>query len=214
MRSKLAWWRRQFREHWALLAVAALVYNLLYAFYNGALGLRSGSAWFLAACGYHLILSALRFAVVTGRRSSGEAWRVTAYCGALLVLLSAALAVTLFLSLQEDRATVYGTIPMITIATYTFTKVGMAVYKAVRYRASGTPLEVVLRTIRYGEVAVALLTMQRSMLASFGGMAQGWLLNLLTGIAVCAFVCSLGILLIKRSRKDRKDGKEQACGDE
>ena len=45
-------------------AIFSLIFNLLYAFYNGALGLINGSVWLLAACFYYLLLGAMRFSAV------------------------------------------------------------------------------------------------------------------------------------------------------
>ena len=64
----------------------------------------------------------------------------------------------------------YDSILMITIATYTFYKITMAVVRAVKQRHDPSPLLAAIRSIGYAEVAASVLTMQRSMLVSF----EGW----------------------------------------
>ncbi len=186
-------------------AVFSLIAHLLYAFYHGALGLRYGSLWFGANCGYYLLLAALRFGILLGRRETRG--RVRTLSGALLLLLSPALGLLVALSLREPRTALYGTIPMITIATYTFANIGFAVRGAVKHRGETAPRFQCLQALRLAEVAVSLLTMQRSMLASFGDptAAGSRQLNLFTGTAVCLFVAGLGLWLLQKNKLERKE---------
>ena len=45
-------------------ASASFGLNLLYALYNGALGLMNRSIWFAAMCAYYIILAAMRFSAI------------------------------------------------------------------------------------------------------------------------------------------------------
>ena len=62
---------------------------------------------------------------------------------------------------------------------------------------------VVIRNIRYAEVAASVLTLQRSMLVSFGSMdhRQIRFMNAMTGAAVCLFVLLLGVSMIAKSNR-------------
>ncbi len=92
---------------------------------------------------------------------------------------------------------------MITITTYTFIKIIMSIIKAVKHRKSSSSLISALLNIRYAEIGVSLLTMQQSMLVSFGEMEQTKIiiLNTLTGVCVCLFILFLGIITIKNSKE-------------
>lgn len=97
---------------------------------------------------------------------------------------------------------------MITIATYTFYKVIVAIVKAITQRENSSPLLAVIRTIGYAEASASLLTLQRSMFVSFGSMHETniVLMNSLTGIAVCLFILLLGIFtILKNSKKGGND---------
>lgn len=122
--------------------------------------------------------------------------------GILLIFLSCVLAGVNYISLTENIAIKYGTILMITIATYTFTKLTMAIIRAIKQRHDPSPLLASIRSISYAEVAVSILTLQRSMLVSFEGMEKHdiYIMNALTGAAVCLFICMISIILIKRKR--------------
>ncbi len=184
-----------------LFALGSLCLNLLYAIYNGVLGLLTGSLWFVSMCAYHIILTIMRVRAVANRRRKKKILKST---GILLSLLSLVLVVIVYLSVSQDMATRYGEIIMITIATYTFTKITMAVIRAIKGRNENSAVMSVIRNIGYAEIAVSVLTMQMSMLVSFeeGSGAQSiYILNLLTGIGVCVFTLTLGICLILKSKR-------------
>lgn len=201
-----------------LTAAVSFFINLLYALYNGGLGILNKSLWFVTMCAYYTILSTMRFcAVLCSRKqcpstSADMAYFVMKLSGVLLAVLSFILTGVVYISLSENIAAKYDTVIMITIATYTFYKITMAVMRAVKQKENPSPLLAVLRTIGYADVAVSVLTLQRSMLASFGEMAdtKSHTMNILTGAAVCLFVLSLGIVLtfkgIKLSDRQKKKG--------
>lgn len=197
-----------------LTATLSLFLNLSYAAYHGALGIMGQSWWFIALCAYYIILGITRFSAVLCERKSNSApsidteYFVLCISGILLLLLGCVLVGVNYMSLTENIATKYGEITMITIAAYTFGKVTMAIIRVVKQRRNPSPLLAAIRRIGYAEVAVSVLTLQRSMLVSFGEMEEGtfYLMNALTGAGVYLFVSVLGITMIKESR-GKKHGK-------
>ena len=121
-------------------------------------------------------------------------------------LLNFILAAAIYISQSQHIATKYGEIVMITIAAYTFYKITITVIKAVKQRKNPSPLLSVIRSISYAEVAASVLTLQRSMLVSFGEMNDTDIhtMNTLTGSSVCLFVLILGIALIIRGAKRKE----------
>lgn len=126
--------------------------------------------------------------------------------GVMLIILSILFHVMVIISIKNNTATLYGTIPMITIATYTFIKITMAIITAVKHKGNNTNLYKAVSAIRYSEVAVSLLAMQQSMLVSFEGADEtsAVILNACTGAGVCFFVFALGVITLKNSRKETK----------
>lgn len=98
---------------------------------------------------------------------------------------------------------------MITIATYTFTKITMAIIRALKQRKNPSMLLAVIRSIGYADVAASVMTLQRSMFASFGNLTgeKAHTMNILTGAAVCFFILILGIMLIIKCLKNEKKGE-------
>lgn len=197
------------RFRMVLTAALGFLLNLLYALYHGMLGVIGMSVWFITMCAYYTVLGTMRLSAVLCERRGGAAasddteYFVMKLSGVLLVLLSLVLAAVNYISLSQNITAKYGEITMITIAAYTFYKITMAVIRAVRQRKNPSPLLAVIRTISYAEVAASVLTLQRSMLVSFGAIdsAKVRLMNALTGAGICLFVLMLGIFMTIRGIK-------------
>ncbi len=178
-------------------AVCALVINLLFAFYNGISGILAQSLIFIVSALYYLLLGLIRLYLVLAKQRRQEASAVT---GIFLIILSLLLGTMVYVSLQFQTASPHGEILMITIATYTFTKLAAAVHTAVKHRGNLSPFLRGINAVRYCEAAISLLTMQQSMLVSFGQMEPGkaLALNIFTGTGVWIFILTLGIFTLKR----------------
>ena len=193
-----------------LSATLAFAFNLLYAIYHCVLGILNLSFWFIAMCAFYGILAIMRFSAVLCERNHQKSpdndteLFVMKLSGILLVILSIVLATVSYISLSQNIAAKHGEIIMITIATYTFYKITMAIVKAIKQHKNPSPLLRTIRNIGYAEVAASILTLQRSMLASFGTMSAGNIhfMNAVTGAAVCLFVLILGLSMITKSIKE------------
>ncbi len=187
-------------------AVCSLILNLLFVFFNGILGFLSSSLIFVVSALYYLMLSSMRFCVVRpfqkGRSRNDR--QTAAIIGIMLIILGIVLHIMVIISMKFATAAFYSTIPMITIATYTFCKIAVAVATAVKQWKSPSLFFGSINAIRYCEVAVSLLTMQQSMLVSFGDGSglSSVILNACTGTGVCIFILALGITTFKNSRKE------------
>lgn len=199
-----------------LSAAFSFLINLLYALYHGGLGIVNHSLWFITMCAYYTILSTMRFSAVLCEYKNNSAasndndmeYFVMKLSGGLFALLSFVLTGVIYISLSENIAAKHESVMMITIATYTFYKITMAIIRAVKQRKNPSPLLATIRCIGYADVAVSVLTLQRSMFASFGELTdkKAHTMNILTGAAVCLFVLALGLSMIVKGKKERKDG--------
>ena len=192
-----------------LSAAVAFVFNLLYALYHCVLGVLNLSLWFIAMCAFYGILATMRFSAVLCERNQHRSPSddteifVMKLSGILLFTLGVVLAAVNYISLSQNIAVKYGEITMITIAAYTFTKITMAIVRAVKQRRDPSPLLRTIRNIGYADVSASILTLQRSMLVSFEGMddRQARLMNSPTGAAVCLFVLMHGLSMTAKSRR-------------
>lgn len=164
-------------------------------------------------CAFYGILATIRFSAILyeckkqNMYSDNIEKNMMRLSGLLLTILSFVLVAINYISLSQNIVLQHDEIIMITIATYTFYKIAIAVTKFLKQHKNSTPLLKIICSITYAEVAVSILTLQRSMLASFGSIdnVKIHLMNAITGAFVFLFILILGIsMLIKSTRKDEK----------
>lgn len=177
------------------------IINGTYAIGNLVLGIVNGSYWFITTGAYFLILCGMRAGCISALRSKNEKKiYVGRLVGLLLIFLCVVLVGSIILSDRLDVAKPMHKIIMIAIAAFTTVKTTMAIVNIVKVRNTGNPIWIANRNISCADAAGSILTMQRSMLVSFGSMDIGTirLMNMLTGIGICIIVFFLGIRLLRR----------------
>lgn len=190
-----------------------LAVNFAYAVYNCAIGFFAHSWWFITVGAYYAVLAATRFSVLQVKRKASGDVSVEAFArkitGILLVVLSVCIIGVNIMSAVKDRGTAFHEIIMITIATYTFSKITIAIVGMVKSKHSFSPVLKTLRNISLADACVSVYSMQRSMLVSFPGMGANEILimNIFTGTAVFIVVLLLGINLIGGRKIDMAKSK-------
>ncbi len=180
-------------------AALSMGVNLLYGAGHGVMGLLDGSAWLLVMAAYYALLGGMRFGAVWTEVRRGSETQAMRLSGGLLMALAVVLGASTFISLLQERETPHGTIVMITIAAFTFWKLTMAIVHTVQAHRSGTPVTKTIRSISLAGALASLMTMQRSMLVSFGeagNEAEALTLNALTGGAVVLAVFLMGLNML------------------
>lgn len=177
----------------------SLVLNMVYSAYHMIFGGITQSWWLLTIGTYYVILSILRFSVLS-TKSTGPFIRI--FTGVMLMVLSIPLAGIIILSHAKDRGTHFHLIPMLTIALHAFTKITLATINLIRARKQLMEKEVILRNISFADALFSILSLQRSMLVSFDGMTKTGIqaMNLATGSCVCVIVFFLGCNLIRTKK--------------
>ena len=180
----------------------SLAFNTAYALGNCSIGYFTHSWWFITVGAYYTVLAITRFSVLQVKRKAKDNYDTVLFArritGILLVVLSFCIVGVNIMSAVKDRGTAYHEIVMIAIATYTFTKITVAIIGMVKTKRADLPVLQTLRNISLADACVSIYTMQRSMLVSFPGMeaADILLLNIFTGTAVWVVILLLGINLI------------------
>lgn len=191
----------------------SLIFNFVYAAGNCTIGFITHSWWFITVGAYYSVLAATRYSVLkVKKKANGNsdieffAKRIT---GILLIVLSFCLIGVNILSAIKERGTKFHEIVMIAIATYTFTKITVAIIGLVKSKRQAFPIATTLRNISFADAVVSIYTLQRSMLVSFPGMTQADILvfNVLTGTAAWIVVLFLGINLIGGKHVDMAKSK-------
>ena len=191
----------------------SLAFNVAYALGNCIIGFLTHSWWFITVGAYYAVLTVTRYSVLQIRRKANGKYDTELFArritGILLVVLSFCIVGVNIMSAVNDRGTAFHEIVMITIATYTFTKITIAIIGMAKTKRSASPVLKTLRNISLADACVSIYTMQRSMLVSFPGMkaAEILLLNIFTGTAVWIVVLLLGINLIGGKYTDMAKSK-------
>lgn len=201
------------RQQIMIVTTGSLIINLLYAVYNGVLGICEQSVWFITMGMYYMVLSIMRVLAVKGEYRSDRTVQmpkelsIMKSVGVLLLLLTFILTGSICLSLKYDLPNHYGIIIMITIATYTSIKVVITVINFVKARKHYTPLIITIRNISLSDALVSLLSMQMSMYATFGKgeIDNSHTMHVITGAGVCLCIVLIGVSMICYSKKISKN---------
>ena len=180
------------------LAFLSLAVNIAFGGYNIVIGCITHSWWLLTIGVYYAVLSVVRYTVLRSKKENTAF--IKQFTGILLIVMSLPLVGTVVLATVQDRGTVYHEIVMITIAVYAFTKITLASVNLAKSRRSASLKVKTLRNISFADAFVSIFSLQRSMLVSFGEMAENTIriMNIATGSAVCAIVFFLGVNLLRK----------------
>ena len=180
------------------LAFLSLAVNIAFGGYNIVIGCVTRSWWLLTIGTYYAVLSVVRYTVLRSKKENTAF--IKQFTGILLMVMSLPLAGTVVLATVQDRGTVYHEIVMITIAVYAFAKITLASVNLAKSRRSASLKVKTLRNISFADAFVSIFSLQRSMLVSFGEMAENTIriMNIATGSAVCVIVFLLGVNLLRK----------------
>ena len=178
---------------------ASLALNMLYSAYHMIFGGITQSWWLLTIGTYYIILSIVRFSVLSSKSARGF---IRIFTGVMLMVLSIPLAGIVILSHAKDRGTCFPLIPMLAIAVYAFTKITLATTNLIRIKKRLMEKERILRNISFADALFSIFSLQRSMLVSFDGMTETGIqaMNLATGSCVCVIIFFLGWNLIRTKK--------------
>lgn len=195
-----------------LIAFISLVLNGIYAIFNAYLGLFENSYWFITVGAYYLILAVMRFGIVLSEKKNTSDNNeinigfIRAFTGVMLLLMGLILSASIYLSIFHDVTKGQNEIFVITMATYSFTKITLAIINFVKRKKLSSPVLSLIRNIGLADAAVSIFSLQKTMLVSFPGMAENEIdiMNGCTGTAVWILVMLIGIGLIYQIRKQKR----------
>lgn len=197
-----------------LVTLPGMGLNLIYAVFNGVIGITDHSAWYGSLSAYYLLLCAMRFLSVSyaqrvftknEQNSNLEKREVKVYrnCGIMLSVMSIALGGAVIMLVSGEGGKSYPGLMIYAVATYTFYKLTMSIISMVKARKEKSVLLITLRYIGHSDALVSMLSLQTALFAAFG-QESGKLIpimNALTGTAICLMVLGLGIYMVHDAGK-------------
>ena len=196
-----------------VFAVPGLASNVIYAIFNGVVGLMSHSAWFGSLAAYYILLSMMRLGAVKQERQLSKiqdarermqreiaVYKMDSILFMFLAIVLSGMVVLMELSLGGKH---YPGFTIYAVAAYTFYKIIKATIDVVKVRRRNSPLLMVVRKIGYIDACVSILILQTAMFASFaeGEERLTQIMNGITGGCVCLIVLGLGIWGIWNSKR-------------
>ena len=205
----------QFRINISLYG--SLIWNIAFAIFQLGLGFYHKSFWFYSMFAYYVILGIMRFFLVnhTRKYKANEQAEIeikkSILCGWLLIVMNLALAVIVFFLVYLNKTFYHHMITTIAMAAYTFFTFTFAIVNLVKYRKYKSPIYSSAKTISLIAGSVSMLTLETTMLTTFGtGESQllGQILIPLTSILVIGFSITMAIILIVSGNKKLNKDKE------
>ncbi|MBQ3939467.1 MAG: hypothetical protein II724_09020 [Clostridia bacterium] len=200
-------WKNDFDFKTLTASFNSLAVTVLFALYNGFLGVYHASLWHGTICVYYLILSALRgLIVLSERRIAGSAReaearrRVYVISAVMLFILNVSLVVPVSLLVLLQKPVALSLIPAIAMAAYTTYKIVMASVNLKRRTRSENRLVRLLRMINFIDALVSILTLQNTLIMVNMKDESNRMLSLtaVTSAAIMLAVLALSIAALRK----------------
>lgn len=192
---------------------ASLIWNMAYAIFQLWLGIYHSSFWFCSLAIYYFSLAIMRMFLarytrknIPGENIRAELVRYRA-CGWIFLVINLALSLMIFFMVYWNRTFVHHEITTIALAAYTFTSFTTATINIVKYRKFNSPVYSASKAISFASACVSMLTLESTMLTTFGQTEDPVFRRLmlgLTGGAISVVVILMAIYMIVQSTKKLK----------
>ncbi len=182
------------RRHPFFTALLSLGWNLTFALINLVLSVIYGSWWYVTVGCLYLLLGLMRLSTVTlphsRRRSEQTLLRQNALGMGVLAVVVCGMTI---LTIRNRYTPAQNKIVMIIAAAYTFAFVILCIRNSVIAQREKSVLLIVLRNISLASAAIAMLSLARSMMGTFGDGYDETTLALLAVTGALAFVLLIGL---------------------
>jgi hypothetical protein len=194
----------------------SLIWNVAFAIFQLGLGFYYGSFWFYSMFAYYVMLGVMRFFLVkhTRKYKANEETTIevkkSILCGYLLIAINLALAVIVFFMVYWNKTFYHHMITTIALAAYTFFTFTFAIINLVKYRKYKSAVYSSAKTISLIAGAVSMLTLEATMLTTFGSNESplfSQLMLSLTGAAVIGFAITMAVIMIVKGNRRLKENK-------
>ena len=192
----------------------SLIWNVAFAIFQLGLGFYHKSFWFYSMFAYYVMLGVMRFFLVkhTRKYKANEETQIevkkSIICGYLLIAMNLALAIIVFFMVYWNRTFYHHMITTIALAAYTFFTFTFAIINLVKYRKYKSPVYSSAKTISLIAGAVSMLTLESTMLTTFGTTESplfSQIMLSLTGVAVIGFAITMAVIMISKGIKQQKE---------
>ena len=209
-------WKTDYDFKTIIGSFGSLAVTMIFALYNGFLGVYHRSLWHGTICVYYIILILLRGLIIAAEKKispqikGGEARnRVYLIASVLLLILNTSLVVPIAIMVKQQKPVDLTLIPAIAMAAYTTYKIIMASINLKRRSRSGNVLVRLLRTINFVDALVSIITLQNTliMVNAKGQDTKMITLSAFTSGAIWAAVLALSVTALVNGIRRSRGGK-------
>lgn len=198
---------REVRPQFSVIGtVGGLAATILFALYNGGLGIWYMSLWHGSICIYYILLSLLRSILLASVQKAQEKdpnivenyrKRIFSVTSGIVLAMNAALVTPVSLMVLDQRPIQMGLTPAIASAAYTTYKISVSVVRLKR--TGGTILDQELSMIQLVDALVSVLVLQNTLIIAVDGGISPRMFRLVAvssaGILILIFAISVAWLV-------------------
>ena len=187
-----------------ITASLSMGWDLIYGLFCLTHAVIHASAWYLTLFAYYIVLGGMRLSIVSlsWKSSRRELKKVLRHNGYAMMALAVIISGVTVLSILNMHVVHHGLIAILTIATFTFLFVTLAVIHLVRAWRNQSSEVFALRNISCCSAIGSLLSLERIMLVAFGNGNTEMIHKFLAASGAGAFmlIMFLGVSLVRSER--------------
>lgn len=192
--------------------------NAGFAFVKGVAGWMTSSIWLIMLSAYYFVLCIIKMTLLQSARKMRFAedenekklreWHAYGHCGTMLMVLTFILQGTVILIIDYNNGFSYKGTLIYAVAFYDFYCFISAVVYIIKERKKHSPIVESIKTVKLVASLMALLSLQTAMFANFADNADRAFktrMNIILGSAVCIFTFSMGLFMVIRAYRKKKE---------
>ena len=183
------------------LSMFGIAADLIFAVFNGYVGISRQSDWFGTLSAYYLLLLAVRVYIV--RHKDRNSRKVNLNTGIFMIGIDFVLGGAVALLATDRGEKHYPGILIYAASAYTFYKVTLSIINIIKAGRQSKAYVLALRKVSHADALVSLLSLQAALFFTFGdsGSYFSRTFNAITGSAVWLIIFGIAIQTIYTSKK-------------
>ena len=195
-----------------LFLCLSFLFNIAYSIFLFAVSQIYSSKWFFVTSIYYGLLSVVRifiYSQITLQKQLVSKIKAMRACGYLLLSINLVFSTMTFILINGNQYIQHHEIVVITLATYTFTSLTIAIINSIKYLRKNDYLHTCAKIISLISASVSIVTLTNIMLCTFGEdnlLLRSIILPILSGfVSIFIIVCAL--LMTSKANLDLRNLK-------
>ena len=195
-----------------LFLCLSFLFNIAYSIFLFAVSQIYSSKWFFVTSIYYGLLSVVRifiYSQITLQKQLVSKIKAMRACGYFLLSINLVFSTMTFILINGNQYIQHHEIVVITLATYTFTSLTIAIINSIKYLRKNDYLHTCAKIISLISASVSIVTLTNIMLCTFGEdnlLLRSIILPILSGfVSIFIIVCAL--LMTSKANLDLRNLK-------